>query len=99
MMFLFAVPIMQGLGVYLVPLMVGTREIAFPRLNAFSYWVYLFGGLMLFVAFAARHRAGCRLVRLCAAVRPGILAGQAHRFLGADDHLHRDWRRSPWRCS
>ncbi len=52
MMFLFAVPIMQGLGVYLVPLMVGTREIAFPRLNAFSYWVYLFGGLMLIVAFA-----------------------------------------------
>jgi len=52
MMFLFAVPIMQGLGVYFVPLMVGTREIAFPRLNAFSYWVYLFGGLMLVVAFA-----------------------------------------------
>src|SRR4051794_7932595 len=52
MMFLFAVPIMQGLGVYFVPLMVGTREIAFPRLNAFSYWVYLFGGLMLLVAFA-----------------------------------------------
>ena len=48
MMFLFAVPIMQGLGVYLVPLMVGTREIAFPRLNAFGYWVYLFGGLMLY---------------------------------------------------
>ena len=57
MMFLFAVPIMQGLGVYLVPLMVGTREIAFPRLNAFSYWVYLFGGLMLIVAFALEHRA------------------------------------------
>src|SRR4051795_2828474 len=52
MMFLFAVPIMQGLGVYFVPLMVGTREIAFPRLNTFSYWVYLFGGLMLLVAFA-----------------------------------------------
>src|SRR6185503_3294156 len=37
-------------GVYLVPLMVGTRAIAFPRLNAFSYYVYLFGGVMLFVA-------------------------------------------------
>jgi cytochrome c oxidase subunit I+III len=47
MMFLFAVPIMQGLGVYLVPLMVGTRNIAFPRLNNFSYFVYLFGGIML----------------------------------------------------
>jgi cytochrome c oxidase subunit I+III len=52
MMFLFAVPVMDALGVYLVPLMVGTRAIAFPRLNAFSYFVYLFGGVMLFVALA-----------------------------------------------
>jgi cytochrome c oxidase subunit 1 len=52
MMFLFAVPVMQALGVYLVPLMVGTRAIAFPRLNAFAFWVYLFGGVMLYVAFA-----------------------------------------------
>jgi len=52
MMFLFAVPIMEGLAVYFVPLMCGTRAIAFPRLNSFSYWVYLFGGLMLWVAFA-----------------------------------------------
>ena len=51
MMFLFAVPIFQGLGVYLVPLMVGAREIAFPRLNAYSYWLLLFGGLMLVIAF------------------------------------------------
>lgn len=51
MMFLFAVPMMEGLGVYFVPLMVGTRNIAFPRLNAFSYFVYLFGGVMLYVAF------------------------------------------------
>ena len=36
MMFLFAVPVMEAFGVYLVPLMVGTRNIAFPRLNAFS---------------------------------------------------------------
>lgn len=51
MMFLFAVPMMEGLGVYFVPPMVGTRNIAFPRLNAFSYFVYLFGGVMLYVAF------------------------------------------------
>jgi cytochrome c oxidase subunit I+III len=44
MMFLFAVPIMEAMGVYLVPLMCGTRNIAFPRLNAYSYWVYLAGG-------------------------------------------------------
>src|SRR3954463_8998998 len=51
MMFLFAVPVMEAFGVYLVPLMVGTRNIAFPRLNAFSYWVYLFGGIFLWVSF------------------------------------------------
>ncbi|MBZ9674336.1 cytochrome c oxidase subunit I [Mesorhizobium sp. ES1-1] len=52
MMFLFAVPVMQAVAVYLVPLMVGTRNIAFPRLNAFSYWMYLAGGLLLWIAFA-----------------------------------------------
>jgi cytochrome c oxidase subunit I+III len=52
MMFLFAVPMMfEALSVYLVPLMVGTRNIAFPRLNAYSYYLYLFGGVMLYVAF------------------------------------------------
>ena len=51
MMFLFAVPVMETMAVYLVPLMVGTRGVAFPRLNAFSYWVYLFGGAMLWIGF------------------------------------------------
>jgi cytochrome c oxidase subunit I len=51
MMFLFAVPVMEAFAVYLVPLMVGTRNIAFPRLNAFSYWVYLFGGIFLWASF------------------------------------------------
>ncbi|WP_024511296.1 cytochrome c oxidase subunit I [Bradyrhizobium sp. ARR65] len=51
MMFLFAVPVMEAMAVYLVPLMVGTRNIAFPRLNAFSYWIYLAGGLLLWVSF------------------------------------------------
>ncbi|MFL6304567.1 MAG: cytochrome c oxidase subunit I [Candidatus Sulfotelmatobacter sp.] len=52
MMFLFAVPMMfEALSVYFVPLMVGTRNIAFPRLNAYSYYLYLFGGIMFYVAF------------------------------------------------
>jgi cytochrome c oxidase subunit I len=51
MMFLFGVPIGEAFAVYLVPLMVGTRNIAFPRLNAYSYYVYLFGGVMIWVAF------------------------------------------------
>ena len=51
MMFLFAVPVMQGMQIYLTPLMVGTRAMAFPRLTAFSYWMYLAGGLLLRIGF------------------------------------------------
>ena len=51
MMFLFAVPVMQGMQLYLTPLMVGTRNMSFPRLTAFSYFMYLAGGTMLWVAF------------------------------------------------
>jgi len=51
MMFLFAVPVMQAMAVYLVPLVVGARSIAFPRMNAFAYWIYLFGGITLYAAF------------------------------------------------
>src|SRR3954465_3320050 len=49
MMFLFAVPIMEGMGLYLVPLMVGTRNVSFPRLLNFSYYLYLIAGVMLYV--------------------------------------------------
>jgi cytochrome c oxidase subunit 1 len=52
MMFLFAVPVMEGFAVYLVPLMVGTRNVAFPRVNAFGYWLFLFGGVLLYGGFA-----------------------------------------------
>src|SRR5436190_1668650 len=48
MMFLFAVPVMEGMGIYFVPLMIGTRTLAFPRLNILGYYTYLFGGLLLF---------------------------------------------------
>jgi cytochrome c oxidase subunit I+III len=51
MMFLFAVPIMVGMGLYLVPLMVGARDVAFPRLNAYGYWVNLIGGVFIYVQF------------------------------------------------
>jgi cytochrome c oxidase subunit I+III len=51
MMFLFAVPVMEAIALYLIPLMVGTRNVAFPRLNAYSYWLLLFGGLMLITVF------------------------------------------------
>jgi cytochrome c oxidase subunit 1 len=51
MMFLFAVPVFEGLGLYFVPLMIGARTIALPRLAAFGYWMFLAGGIFLFVSF------------------------------------------------
>ena len=43
MMFLFAVPVMDAIAIFIIPLMLGTRATALPRLNAFSNWMYLFG--------------------------------------------------------
>src|SRR5436305_1208142 len=48
MVFLFVVPIMAGFGNYFVPLMIGARDMAFPRLNALSYWLLLFGGIVFY---------------------------------------------------
>jgi cytochrome c oxidase subunit 1 len=53
MIFLFIVPFWAGLANYLVPLMIGARDMAFPRLNALSYWLFLFGGITLFLSFFA----------------------------------------------
>lgn len=47
MMFLFAVPALEGLALYLIPKMIGARDLLFPRLSAFGYWCYLFGSLIL----------------------------------------------------
>ncbi len=50
MIFLVVVPVWAGFANYLLPLMIGARDVAFPRLNAWSYWMYLFGGLALYAS-------------------------------------------------
>jgi cytochrome c oxidase subunit I len=57
MVFLVIVPILAGFGNVVVPLMIGARDMAFPRLNALSYWLYLLGGIVLYSSFFARHGA------------------------------------------
>ncbi len=52
MIFLFVIPVLVGFGNYVVPLMLGARDMAFPRLNSFGYWGLLFGGLFLQASFA-----------------------------------------------
>lgn len=51
MIFLVVVPVLLGFATYLVPLMIGGRDMAYPRLNALSFWVFLFGGLLLYFSF------------------------------------------------
>ena len=51
MIFLYALPVLSGFSNYLFPLLLGTRDMAFPRLNAFSYWIYLASGLFMYASF------------------------------------------------
>jgi cytochrome c oxidase subunit 1 len=53
MVFLVIVPILAGFGNFLVPLMIGAKDVAFPRLNALSYWLFLFAGIVLYASFFA----------------------------------------------
>src|SRR5215831_668689 len=51
MVFLVGMPILIGFFNYLVPLMIGARDLAFPRLNAFGYWLWFFGAMLLYFSY------------------------------------------------
>ncbi|HZI99906.1 MAG TPA: cbb3-type cytochrome c oxidase subunit I, partial [Gemmatimonadaceae bacterium] len=55
MMFLFAVPMMTAVGLYFVPLMIGTRNVSAPRLNLYGYYTYVIGGAFLYAAFIVNN--------------------------------------------
>ena len=57
MVFLAVVPLLAGFANYLVPLMIGARDVAFPRLNALSYWLFFLGGVVLMLSFFAKGGA------------------------------------------
>ena len=100
MIFLVVVPVWAGFANYLLPLMIGARDVAFPRLNAWSYWMYLFGGLALYASmFFSPPEAGwfsyvpLSLKQYSAHQRPGgvDLHGPPHRpeLDHRRDQLHR----------
>ena len=57
MIFLVVIPILAGFANFLVPLMIGARDMAFPRLNALSYWLFVLGGVVLYLSFFAKGGA------------------------------------------
>ena len=70
--------------------MIGTRDMAFPRLNAFSYWIFVFSGIFLYAGFVVRARTRRRLVRVHAADRPDVLTRGEPRLLGTRRRVRRD---------
>jgi cytochrome c oxidase subunit 1 len=112
MMFLFAVPIMLGIAVYFVPLMIGARSIAFPRLVAFGYWMFLFAGMFLYGMFLLNIGPDNGWFSYVPLAGPEYGAGKradvgaahhVHRNLGprgGGGHHHHWWWRSWWssRC-
>ena len=77
MIFWYASPILSGFAVYLVPLMIGARDMAFPRLNAFTYWTFLFSGIFLYIAPVHWAIAARGLVCLCSLHANGLFARPA----------------------
>ena len=79
MMFLFAVPVVEAMGVYLLPGMLGARDLPFPRLNAYAFWAYAIGGLAFFTSlFAGRAPDGGWFMY------PPLTSGRFSPGVGAD---------------
>ena len=91
MMFLFAVPVMEAIGVMLLPQMLAARDLPFPRLSAYAFWAYFVRGLSFFRVDLRRACAQRRLVHVSAADHT-IIALDQRRFLAARHRLHRDQR-------
>jgi hypothetical protein len=89
MMFLFAIPLIEGLALYFIPKFLGARDLSFPRLSAFGFWCFLFGGSILLMAMLCRRGPGQRLVHVHAAVLGPVFARHQCRCLADRCHLRR----------
>ncbi len=98
MIFLFVVPMMAGFGNYFLPLMIGARDMAFPRLNALSYWLLLFGGIVFYASiFFQPPEAGW--FSYTPALEHGVLAERRPGRLDLPDPHHRRSARSSARST
>ena len=93
MMFLFAIPMLEGVAVYLLPKMLGARDFAFPRLTAYSYWCYLFGASILLGSLILGVAPDGGWFMYTPLSQRHLLARRQRRCLAAGHHLRRDLRR------
>ena len=89
MIFLYAMPVLSGFSNYLWPLLLGSRDMAFPRLNALSYWIYVAAGIFMYAGFVVGVGAERRLVQLRPLRVAHVQPRPQHRFLCAGHDLPR----------
>ncbi len=91
MVFFVGMPILIGIGNYLVPLMIGARDMAFPRLNALGFWATLFGGLLVYFSFATGGAPAMGWFAYAPLTERTFARGPATDFwaLGLDRQRHR----------
>ena len=92
MMFLFAVPAVEAMGILLLPQMLGARDLPFPRLGAFAFWAYFIGGLVFFGTLFFDLAPSGGWFMYPAAHQHALLAGPGCGFLAARHRFHRDLR-------
>ena len=94
MIFLVAMPVLTGFGVYLVPLMIGANEMALPRLGALSFWLQLFGGVLLYISFATGSAPAAGWFSYAPLSEKAFSRGRWRGLLGA--RVAADYRRCRW---
>ena len=82
MVFFVGMPILIGIGNYLVPLMIGARDMAFPRLNAMGFWATLFGGVLVYSSFLTGGAPALGWFAYAPSDRAHVRAGPRDRPLG-----------------